>query len=313
MSEILPQAQQLLRDDGLIFISIDDNQMHYLRCLLDEVFGKENFIQNFMWLHGKGKKDSFSRTMQQYILCYAKDRKKCTPWKVTVERHYDNLKNPDNDSRGEWFSGSISFQEKRSNSAHRNYYTITSPSGIEWTRQWLCDEETMTQYLAEKRIYFGTHPTYQSVPRLKIFPPVYQEIIPPNLIENVGTSRSAAKELSQMFDGVAVFDFPKPVSLIQYLIEPIVQDGDWVLDFFAGSGTTAHAVYECQKLNIDCRVVLVQKSEAIIKDTTIAYCSKNSMEPTILGLCEERLRRMSQPDRPFVFTKMKIGINTKIN
>jgi adenine-specific DNA-methyltransferase len=165
--------------------------------------------------------------------------------------------------------------------------------------------------LAEKRIYFGTHPTYQSVPRLKIFPPVYQEIIPPNLIENVGTSRSAAKELSQIFDGVAVFDFPKPVSLIQYLIEPIVQDGDWVLDFFAGSGTTAHAVYECQKQNVDCRVVLVQKSEAIIKDTTIAYCSKNSIEPTILGLCEERLRRMSQPDKPFVFTKMKIGTNTK--
>ena len=311
MSKVLPQAQQLLRDDGLIFISIDDNQMHYLRCLLDEVFGKENFIQNFMWLHGKGKKDSFSRTMQQYILCYAKDRKKCTPWKVTVERHYDNLNNPDNDSRGEWFSGSISFQEKRSNSAHRNYYTITSPSGIDWTRQWLCDEETMTQYLLEKRIYFGTHPTYQSVPRLKIFPPVYQEIIPPNLIENVGTSRSATKELSQMFDGVAVFDFPKPVSLIQYLIEPIVQDGDWVLDFFAGSGTTAHAVYECQKLNIDCRVVLVQKSEAILKDTTISYCSKNSIEPTILGLCEERLRRMSQPENPFVFTKLRIGTNTK--
>ena len=205
--------------------------MHYLRCLLDEVLEMKIFIQNFMWLHGKGKKDSFSRTMQQYILCYAKDRKKCTPWKVIVERHYDKLNNPDNDSRGEWFSGSISFQEKRSNSAHRNYYTITSPSGIEWTRQWLCDEETMTQHLAEKRIYFGTHPTYQSVPRLKIFPPVYQEIIPPNLIENVGTSRSAAKELSQIFDGVAVFDFPKPVSLIQYLIEPIVQDGDWVLDF----------------------------------------------------------------------------------
>ena len=257
--------------------------MHYLRCLLDEVFGKENFIKKFYVVAWQGKEGQFFEdNATVYTLLCKRQKKKCTPWKVTVERHYDNLNNPDNDSRGEWFSGSISFQEKRSNSAHRNYYTITSPSGIEWTRQWLCDEETMTQHLSEKRIYFGTHPTYQSVPRLNFSTSVSRNHST-DLIENVGTSRSAAKELSQIFDGVAVFDFPKPVSLIQYLIEPIVQDGDWVLDFFAGSGTTAHAVYECQKRNIDCRVVLVQKSEAIIKDTTIAYCSKNSIEPTIFG------------------------------
>ena len=102
MSEILPQT--LLSDDGLIFISIDDNQMHYLRCLLDEVFGKENFIQNFV-VYGKGK-DSFSRTMQQYILCYAKTKKMYTLESYCWTSLW-HLNNPDNDSRGEWFSGTF--------------------------------------------------------------------------------------------------------------------------------------------------------------------------------------------------------------
>ena len=113
--------------------------------------------------------------------------------------------------------------------------------------------------------------------------------------------------MSQMFDGVAVFDFPKPVSLIQYL-GPIVQDGDWVLDFFAGSGTTAHAVYECQKRNIDCRVVLVQKERSDYQRHNDCLLLKK-YEPTILGLCEERLRECTF--KPFVFTKMKIGTNIK--
>jgi adenine-specific DNA-methyltransferase len=310
MNEVLKSSLELLREDGLIFISIDDNQMHYLRCILDEIFGKEQFVQNFMWLHGKGKKDRFSRTMQQYILCYAKNKKKCVPWKIRVERHYDKLYNPDNDSRGDWFSGSISFQEKRSNPKHKNFFTITSPSGIKWTRQWLCSKEKMEEHLKDNCIYFGPHPSCSSVPRLKIFPPVFTDIIPPNMIENVGTTRSASKKLAELFDNVQVFDFPKPVELIQYLIEPILQDGDWMLDFFAGSGTTGQAVYECQKKNIDCKVVLVQKEEEISKDSLpqiVEYCENNKIKASISGICVQRLLRMSEPKIPFVFQQLSLS------
>ena len=309
MKRVLEHSYEMLRDDGLIFISIDDNEIHYLRCILDEIFGRSQFIQNFMWLHGKGKKDKFSRTLQQYILCYAKNRAKCPSWKIRTERVYDKLQNPDNDPRGDWFSGSISFQENRSNSKHKNYFTLQSPSGIQWNRQWFCSKEEMEQHLKNKNIYFGTAPHFQSVPRLKIFPPVFIDIIPPNIIENVGTSRSASRELAQLFDNTLVFDFPKPVALLQYLLEPILCDGDWVLDFFAGSGSTGQAVYECQKKGIDCRVVLVQKEELINKDShthIFNYCQKIGIEPSIFAICRERLGRMSEQD--FIFETLFLDI-----
>ena len=195
-----------------------------------------------MWLWKRKKRSSSNPTT---VYSVTKNRKN-TSLKITTERFYEKLQNPDNDKRGDWFSGSISFQENRSNPKHKNYYSIQSPSGIQWTRQWQCSQSEMEEHIKNNAIYFGTAPTYQSVPRLKIFPPVYIDIIPPNIIENVGTTRSASRELSQIFDGILVFDFPK--SFDSFAISfGILCDGDWVLDFFAGSGTTGQAVYECQK------------------------------------------------------------------
>lgn len=135
MNRRLLLAQKILLEDGCIFIAIDQNELYVLKLLCDKIFGEDNFVNDFMWLHGKGKKDSWSRTLQQHTLCYAKNKKKLRPF---VEVEYSNWAktNNDNDSRGNWFSGSISFSEKRSNPNHKNFYSITSPSGKVWTCQW---------------------------------------------------------------------------------------------------------------------------------------------------------------------------------
>ena len=246
ISKRLRLAKNLLSDEGIIFISIDDNEIAQLRLLCNEIFGEQNFINNFMWLHGKGKKTKQSRTLQQYILCYAKNKYLLGEW-VDIKFASGSFSNPDNDPRGDWFSGSVSFSEDRSNKNHENYFTIKSPTGIEWTRQWQCNEEEMNDYLKDNKIYFGPAPEYSNVPRLKIFPTDSSEIIPNNILDNVGSTRGAQKELDEIIgktdEGKSKFENPKPPKLIEFLFN-IVNKGKniKVIDFFAGSGTTGHAI-----------------------------------------------------------------------
>ena len=257
MRKRLELAKPLLSDKGVIFLSIDDNEYASLKILCDEIFGNYCFINNFMWLHGKGKKNKQSRTLQQYILAYSKINRDILPEWTTVRDARGKFSNPDNDTRGAWFSGSISFSEDRSNINHRNYFSITSPSGIIWTRQWMCSREEMGTYLKENRIYFGLAPKYDNTPRIKIFPTDTYEIIPDNILPNVGTTRSAQSELDKLLGKrtnekgkpVTKFDNPKPHELIEHLISiSNANTAITILDFFAGSGTTGHAV---MKLNAE--------------------------------------------------------------
>lgn len=245
MKNRLEVAKELLRSNGVIFISCDDNEQAYLKVLCDEVFLRENFVQNFMWLHGKGKKDRWSRTLQQYILCYAKNKNKLEHWSILSYANYE-FSNSDNDPRGPWFSGSISFSEERSNKRHPNYFEIKSPSGIVWKRQWQRTKEEMKKLLKQKKIFFGLPSKYDAVPRIKIFPEDIDEQIPPNIIDNVESTRAAQKELDAVFSK-KVFDYPKPVSLIKHIIKLASGKNDLILDFMAGTGTTAQSVLELNK------------------------------------------------------------------
>ena len=251
ISKRLKLAKSLLRKDGVIFISIDDNEIAQIVLLCDEIFGEKNFINNFMWLHGKGKKTKQSRTLQQYVLCYAKNKQNLGEW-MDTKFASGTFSNPDNDSRGDWFSGSISFSEERSNKNSANYFTIKSPTGVSWTRQWQCDKEEMDEHLSSKKIYFGPAPDCSNVPRLKIFPEDSNEIIPSNIIDEVGSTRDAQNELDEIIgykkDGKSKFENPKPIKLIQYLCKIINKDKNiTVLDFFAGSGTTGQAILDLNK------------------------------------------------------------------
>jgi adenine-specific DNA-methyltransferase len=288
-------ARDLLSDDGVIFISIDDNEQANLKLLCDEVFGEECFVENFMWLHGKGKKDKNSRTLQQYILCYSVNKSKLRPWFILKEKNY-NFSNPDNDPQGPWFSASISFSEERSNKNHINYYKIKSPSGIIWERQWQCSYEEMQEHIRKGNIYWGPGPQYSNVPRLKIRPTDLEELIPPNIIENVGTTRSAETYLNNLFGFDKIFSYPKPPELIKHFIKLSTSQSDIILDFFAGSGTTGDAVMQLNAEDGGNRKFILCQIDEPIKADKPAYkfCVENNLPPVISSITIERLKRAGE-------------------
>ena len=270
MEPRLRMAHQLLHPKGAIFISIDNHELAVLRLLCDDIFGVNNFVQCFVWLHGKGKKDKHSRTQQQYILCYAKDRTQLPTWRVVVRKEYDAVSNPDGDHRGPWFSGSMSFSEQRSNPKHPNYFAVTSPTGVVWKRQWFFSKEEYTSLQEDNLIYFGTKPKQNRVPRHKIFP-MDDEIIPPSVLQNCGTTREAQKELNVFFGGKSVFPYPKPVALLKHLILMASKEGDIILDFFAGSGTTLHAALALEDEGKGKRMTLCIQSKEPTPPSSVAH------------------------------------------
>ena len=275
MQRRLLAARPLLKPKGCIFIAIDQSELYTLKLLCDQIFGEENFVNDFMWLHGKGKKDTWSRTLQQHTLCYARDKKQLPAFREVQSTNWATT-NADNDPRGNWFSGSISFTEKRSNPNHKNYYTITSPSGKAWTRQWQTDEAHMKELIADNRIFWGQAPAYDKVPRVKIFNDQQSEVIPRNIIEPSETTRAAQHHLDELLGSQHAFDNPKPVSLIKHLIEiTCLTDDALIMDFFAGSGTTFEAVCALNEKDAGHRrCILVQKDENGIFELCKKRCEK---------------------------------------
>lgn len=256
MSKRLKLAKNLLTDEGVIFISIDDNEQANLKLLCDEIFWENSFINNFMWLHWKWKKNKQSRTLQQYCIAYWKRNRNDLPERSMIRKAQWKFSNPDCDPRWDRFSGSISFSEERSNKKSDKYFEIVSPSWIQWKRQRMCTKEEMDAYLADNRIYFGSAPEYSNTPRLKIFPDDENELIPDNLLDNCWTTRKAQKDLDKIIDTttnekgkiVPKFDNPKPPELISHLINITNKnDNITILDFFAWSWTTWHAVLDLNK------------------------------------------------------------------
>ena len=298
MERRLKLSKTLLKESGCIFIAIDQSELYVLKLLCDKVFGEDNFVNDFMWLHGKGKKDSWSRTLQQHTLCYARNKKKLKSFSDFEESNWAKT-NADNDPRGNWFSGSISFSEERSNKNHKNYYSITSPSGIVWTRQWQVSEEEMKDLLEQKKIFFGYEPSYDKVPRIKIFNNEKKEIIPKNIIDITDSTREAQNHLDALLGVKGAFDNPKPVSLISHLIE-ITNMGknSVILDFFGGSGTTYEAVCELNKKDEGNRkVIIVQKDEKVTDKKVYGY-KKNSASistvfSSIFDICKTRIEKVN--------------------
>ena len=240
-----------------------------------------------MWLQGKGKKDRWSRTMEQSNLCYAKNKKRLNPFTDTAVSDWAE-ENADNDARGCWFSGSVSFTEARSNPNHRNFYALSSPSGKIWKRQWFIGRAEMETLLAENKIYFGKAPEYAAVPRMKIFNGERKAVIPKNIIDGAGSTRSAQRYVDNVLGARRSFDNPKPVALVRRLIAMTGMPADTlILDFFAGSGTTLEAVAEQNRLDRGRRrCILIQKKEPI-KTPKAAY-------PDIATLCRTRITRILQ-------------------
>ncbi|MCR4953244.1 MAG: site-specific DNA-methyltransferase [Treponema sp.] len=295
-------AKKLLCDDGAIFISIDEGEIINLRMICNEIFGEENFVNNFMWLHGKGKKDSWSRTLQQYVVVYAKNKAKMKPWNEKKVCDYP-FKNPDNDPKGPWFSGSLSFTETRSNPKSKNFYTIKSLSGVEWSRQWMIPQSQMEQLIKDGDISFGKAPDFDSVPRKKIRPGAKIDVIPNNIIDDCNTTRGAERYLESLF-GCICFSYPKPYELIKKLASFMNLRDSIVLDFFSGSATTAEAVMRFNiEENCSNKFIMVQLPEnldevlgksvtsgkSVVKNA-IEYLSKKNLPHNLCEIGKERIR-----------------------
>lgn len=258
-------ARELLCEDGLIFVSIDDTEFHNLGMIMNEIFGEEN-VEVMVWKkvesnEGKIKLIRRFRTDHEYILIGYKSKEKTSFKKVMEVPRFRTapIENPDRDSRGPWVSGNMSMTEKSSIRGGKNYYTIVSPSGKEWSRQWKFSSDEYRRLREDNKIFWGRDGN--NVPRLKVFPNEAKPVYVSSIIEEKGTAKSASMELVRLM-GYNCFSNPKPVELIQYLIDAAKTEHGIVLDFFAGSGTTAHAVLAQNAIdNGDRSFILVQSPE----------------------------------------------------
>ena len=287
-------AANLLRDDGVVFISIDDNEVTNLRRLCDEVFGEENFIAQFIWKCRQNKDNqniSGVSVDQEYIIYYSKQFGN----RVFhgTERKVEQYKNPDNDPRGPWTSANMVGLATADARPNLHYDLVNPADGINYgcpSKGWRYDRNTMKKLIDEGRIIWPDSPDDR--PRKKSFLNEISEILPGYLsIFSDGIyTNTATKELFSIFQAHH-FDFPKPVEIIKQLIDQVTEPDDIVLDFFSGSATTAHAVMQ---LNAEDggnrRFVMVQLPELCDELSEAAKAGY----PTICEIGKERIRRARQ-------------------
>ena len=242
-------ARTLLANDGVIFISIDDNEVHHLRKICDEVFGAGNFLAQVIWERAYAPINLMKHfsPSHDYIVCYAKDvdLAKCNgiPRSSEADARYSN---PDNDPRGVWKASDLSVGP----AIESNVYPITTPSGrvVEPPagRSWSLSANAFAERLRQNRIWFGSDGN--NVPAMKRFLSELRKtgVTPMTIWKygEVGHSQGATQALAEMFDGKKYFDYPKPVDLIKRCISLYSSPDSLILDFFSGSATTAHAVMQ---------------------------------------------------------------------
>jgi adenine-specific DNA-methyltransferase len=286
-------ARSLLTEDGVIFISIDDNEQKNLKNICDEIYGSTNFLAQVIWERAFSPINLMKHfsPSHDYILVYAKNGENavCNGIKRSEEAN-DRYSNPDNDPRGVWSSSDISVGP----AIQENVYTITTPSGREVEppagRSWSLSRKAFRERLQDNRIWFG--PDGNGVPRIKRFLSELRKtgVTPMTIWKHteVDHSQGATQKLAKLFDGKKYFDYPKPVTLIQRCISLYSNKDSLILDFFSGSATTAHAVMQ---LNAeDCgnrKYIMVQLPEETPEDSEARKAGYN----TIPEIAKERIRR----------------------
>ena len=277
MNKRLRLAKNLLKQYGVMFISIDDNEVAKLRLLCDEIFGEDN-VDVMIWKKtgfgrdGKMKNTTTFRKDHEYIIVCFKSEKLLNKLRE-IPNFIGKLSNPDKDPRGNWLSGSISRREEASNPSHENYYTVTSPTRAKFTRQWDIPQDEFTNLNSDNRIYWG--PEGKNVPRLKIFENEERYITAYSVLEK-GTTTEGTAEVENILGGDFSTLRPKPTVLIRTLVQLASKKDSVVLDFFAGSGTTGQAVLELnQKDGYNRSFILCTNNEnGICKDVCLPRLEK---------------------------------------
>lgn len=290
----LKLARNLLKDDGVICISIDDNEVHNLRKVCDEVFGESNFIAQLVW---KSRQNKDNRTLtgvstdHEYVICLTKDnssrRLKGAP------RNVEQYKNPDDDSRGPWVSANMVGLRDESERPNLHYDLINPSTGVNYGKPkmgWRYDINTMGYLIEEDRIIWPS--SVDGRPRRKVFLSEISDLLPgySSLIGRDIFTKDGTQSLTDLFDE-RLFDFPKPVQIINELINQVCSENDIVMDFYSGSATTAHSLMQSNSVDSgNTKYILVQLPEQIDVESE-AY---KAGYKTICDIGKERIRRAAK-------------------
>lgn len=265
----LKVARDLLSEDGVIFISIDDNEMENLKKVCDEIFGEQNFVGNIIWQSRTSiSNDDEISTNHNHTIIFSKNREKLTFGGDDIDE--SDYSNPDNDPRGPWKLVPIDANHVGGDT---NYPIRNPKTGIDYYppngRIWCYNKSTLDSLMKDNRIKFGL--TDDSSPKRKLFlnerKAKGDSKTPSSILLDAGTTKSGTTEIMTLFDNQKVFDYPKPTSLLTRLMQyGFIQNNDIVLDFFSGSGTTAHATWKYEIIkDISAKFILVQLPEDLDK------------------------------------------------
>ncbi|ERS52254.1 MULTISPECIES: site-specific DNA-methyltransferase [unclassified Corynebacterium] len=292
----LKLARNLLREDGLIFISIDDEEMHRLVGLCNEVFGESRFIGQILWKkRNTPPNDRAVGAQHDYVLVYGKKDLSGVYLRPRDAEQLARYKNPDNHPNGPWVAGDLTANVKGGRYVDSLYFPITNPTTGEefWPANhgnWRFSRDRITELQRNDELYFGKNG--RGAPKLKRFlKNIKSGTTWTTLWDFAPFNTQGTKEVANLFDGSTYFDSPKPVGLLEEMLKMSSRDDDIVLDFFAGSSSTAHAVMSAnQKDNGSRRFIMVQLPEPTPEKSEAAKAGFS----TISEISRERIRRAGE-------------------
>lgn len=308
----LKLAKDLLSDDGVIFISIDDNEVENLRKICDEIFGENNFLAQVIWERAFSPKNDakFFSVSHDYVLIYARSIEVFSIGLLPRSAESDaRYKNPDNDPHGPWTSDNMTVK-----SYSANYdYPIRTPNGTIYYppagRCWFTSKERMQKLIENGAVWFGNNGG--NMPRIKRYLSDVQQGMTPITIWkylDVGHNQEARQELKKLFDEKAYFDGPKPIRLLNRILTIAnVKKDDFILDFFSGSATTAHAVMQLNAEDGSKRKFIMVQLPETCAESSEAY---KAGYKNICEIGKERIRRAGKKikeENPLTTQDLDIG------
>lgn len=269
-------ARNLLREDGVIFISIDDNEAANLKLLCDEIFGEENFIESFIWVKKTAPNNVVIGSVHEYILVYSKSIELVKLYLLPrSEEQNKDYKNPDNDSRGPWKPDNLTAAAKGGRATPSLIYEVINPNtGQKFYppegRMWAVNQDEMAKKIAEGSVYWGKNGDGRPMDK-RFLANTRSGSVASTLLVKQGSNSEASKELQKLFGGKVVFETPKPVRLLKHLLQIGSQAEDLVLDFFAGSAATAQAILALNVEDGGNRQLISVQFPELLEENTEAY------------------------------------------
>jgi adenine-specific DNA-methyltransferase len=305
-------ARNLLQGEGVIFVSIDDNEVHNLRLMMNEVFGEENFIEQIIWKkRSTPPNDQVIGASHEYIVIYCKNVELVSlNLRPRTEEQVDRYKNPDNHPKGPWTSGDLMANIKGGRYVKSLYFPIINPNTGEEhypssNGNWRFNKEKIEELIRNNEIYFGEDGT--SRPKLKRFLcDVKEGITYTTLWDFVPFNTQGSKEMTELLGNLAIFDNPKPAGLLRELCNLGMNSNDIVFDFFSGSGTIAHAVLDLNKEDGGNRKFILVQLPEICDENSEAF---KAGYKTIAEIGKERIRRVIKKIKEDKQTKLDVDGN----